>query len=184
MQKRQSAWERFTWLDGCLLLPAVATGVYQAISSSVSLTGQPAAPEVGQTVLLSLTLINAVSLGGMYAGPLVLGCHFIFRKRRQCLLPGEWLWLSPLIMAGLCKIIYGSVMAFSSSNLAPFFMYYMFIGARVQLSLIALCILCAIGLRTIKRRTTFRWTEYLGCFICILNGVFDVYCLFVFPFNI
>ena len=107
MQKRQSAWEVFTWLDGCLLLPAVATGVYQAISSSVSLTGQPAAPKIGQTVLLSLTLINAVSLGGMYAGPLVLGCHFIFRKRRQCLLPGEWLWLSPLIMAGRVRLFTG-----------------------------------------------------------------------------
>ena len=136
MPPRQSGWERFTWLDGLLLLPAVATGVYRAISISTSLTSYPPASELPQILLLPAMLINAAAIGGMYAGPLVPGCHFIVRKRRQCLLPGEWLWLSPLIMAGLGTILYKSLMALSAIDYGPLFMYYAFVGARVQLSLL------------------------------------------------
>ncbi len=178
MPTRQSSWERFALWDCFLLLSAIVVGICQARSISMI---NPAPSETQQSVLLMAMIINAARLGGMYAGPLVLGCHFMFRYRRQCLLPGEWLWLSPLMMAGLCSIISKSVMTLSSSNLFPVSMYYMEIGANVQLSLIALCVLCAMVLRTVRRRTTICWTEYFGCAVCIQNCVFWVYCLIVFP---
>ena len=113
-------------VDCFLLLSAIVVGICQARSISMI---NPAPSETRQSVLLMAMIINAARLGGMYAGPLVLGCHFMFRYRRQCLLPGEWLWLSPLMMAGLCSIISKSVMTLSSSNLFPVSMYYMEIGA-------------------------------------------------------
>jgi hypothetical protein len=104
MQTRRSDWKRFTWLDFLLFLPALAAGVCRAISVSNSLTSYPPASELPHTVVLPAIIINAVALGGMYAGPLILGCQFLVRRRRRRLLPGEWLWLSPLIMGAVGKI--------------------------------------------------------------------------------
>jgi hypothetical protein len=163
MPGTQSAWEKLGLLDCFALVTGAAIGFYQA-----ALTNQPGTSVLPKTALMLAAFLNALRLAGMYSGPLVLGGQFVFRKRRQCLCAGEWLWLAPLVMVGLVKILYSVFSEIRSVHIEPLSTYYMEVGAAVELSLVALFVLCAISFRVIKWKLAFRWTDGFGCAVCLL----------------
>lgn len=165
--KRLESWQRFTLLDFFLLQAALVLGF--------SLSWSFEAVED----LWVERLITAVSVGAVFAGPIVLSVQWIVRRRGALPSRGEQLWLGSFFCwtAGFCLIAlaYGAQRAMSPTS-AEFAMaalallFYPVWITQTTCSLWAFVWLFRRR-RHQPRRVPCEWTDRFGCAAAIVFGL-------------
>lgn len=139
-------WNRFSMLDGMVLIAASAVGM-----GLVS-------PAWGSRLRF---WVLAAFLAGVIAGPMTLVSQRL-RGRRAKLGPGEYFWLSPLLLFLITML----VLSFTSEDVGFGFLKVPLL-AQCVLSLAAACRFIA-GLVTKRPNVGCRWTDSLGSLTCAL----------------
>jgi hypothetical protein len=157
-------WNRFTLMDGVALVAAFALGT--RFATHFMLTDMFGLPENRTQPSVEWT-VSCVLCSGVIAGPLILLMQR-FRGRRSPLSWGEWLWLAPL---SLCLV------AYASQRLGVHFSFYAILDAvLVQCALSApACILLVGGLLGMRPYVACRWTDLVGCSVCVAVGPLILY---------
>jgi hypothetical protein len=154
---------KFTMMDGVTLVAAFAIGICLAThfmwtdtASRFDRSGQPSAGWAVSCILWS----------GVIAGPLILSVQR-FRGRCAALSWGEWVWLAPLPLY---------LLAYVSQGLGELSLGIVFLAifAQCLVSFFAL-VLLVIGLFRARPDVACRWTDVLGCFVCMSVGPAIVY---------
>jgi hypothetical protein len=157
---------KFALMDGVILIAAFALGIYFATdfmrTESDGRFDTNAQPCVDWAV-------GCVLWSGVIAGPLIL-LGQRFRGRRSRLSWGEWLWLAPL---SLYLLVY------------VFQQYQQSDGPRLVLVVFAVLIQCMLsfaaflwlvkGLFGTRLDVACRWTDFLGCLVCMTVGPVIIY---------
>lgn len=173
------SWQRFTWQDAVFIILAIALGCLTSFSMCANAQTSPENPLPWPACAKSFELIIVgIVLGCQYTAPLILLSQGIFRKRRQRLHVGEYLWLSPLVLhAATCL----------ASNLAPNpIWFHLFVAGIVIGSCAATIAIIGYLLNLSKKQNTriCTWTNLFGSIACTSAGILLFYTLIVDPIRI
>jgi len=176
----RGTWKRLSSLDFLLFALGVALGSLRIRYWWLHSQTAPGPRQWPADASLPELLLVALILGCVYVGPLVLFVDYAIRGRRQRPEIGELLWLGPPASVSVRYIAFTIADGLDASAIWPLALYYMWVGATVTLSLIAVSVLCAVVFDMLAGRVR-RWTELIGCGSCALYGAFQVYYLIASP---
>jgi hypothetical protein len=155
-------WNRFTLLDAALLIAACAIG-FALETNSMQTEGQ-----AQESHSRAAWAIESAVLSCVVASPLILGAQW-FRGRRAKLSLGEWLWLTPLMVATsffALSLVLGVV---RPPVLVPLIIPFSAVWFECLLSLVAFGRLVN-GVSGYKPDVSCRWTDTVGCAVCMSVG--------------
>jgi hypothetical protein len=161
-------WNRFTMVDGGILIAALGLGVWLA---TAEVSGRTDHPFQGAETLVIWAVLS-VLWAGIFAGPLIL-VEQLLRGRRSAPSPGEWFWLVPVpLYISFLLFLYGSQNTYLtilySGNLGLFItLVYVVIQCLFTLAAFVRFVSSVYGKR---RDVACRWTDLLGCSVCIYVG--------------
>ena len=128
-----------------------------------------------------MILVTTFCLGSAFAGPIVLGSHWLFRGRRAGMSAGEWLWLSPvaiLVVAalGIWALHWVAQVLPDPEEIRAVF--YALLGMLLFLIEVG----CVLNAMLVVMARSFgdlehapcRWTDRFGAVTCLLLGIFVV----------
>jgi hypothetical protein len=152
----KSNWARFTLMDAIILIAAFALGTC-FVTNDAPWMGRSNRPR-DQVVWA----VSCVVVSGAIAAPLVLSSQ-CFRGRRAALSSGEWFWLVPLAL-------YLTMECWRSLGGSPLTFELLWLPVQGAFSCVALFGLLR-GLFWTRQVTVCRWTDHLGCAVCVSVGL-------------
>jgi hypothetical protein len=142
-------WRRFTLLDLLLLVSCFAVGFVSVrwardtAHQAPDLPPPAGAPETvrspppwpAEASNAELLVVGCV-LGCVFAGPVVLGPHWLFRGRRDRISMGEWLWLGAPALVIACAAVAAVTrhLGVYARELAHLWIAVLFLGAIITAS--------------------------------------------------
>jgi hypothetical protein len=162
------AWNRFTLVDGVVLVAALGLGVWLQTSWMSRRTDHPFQRAETLVLWAGLSLLQ----GGVLAGPLVAVAQFL-RGRRTAPSAGEWCWLVPipLYLTFLALLYSGQPGLLQTPLNVDWASCMLLLYASVQ-GLLSLGALVRLVMSFSRRRpdAACRWTDRLGCLVCAAVG--------------
>ncbi len=172
-------WQRFTVLDALLLQVGYALAFSMVLSPYRRLV--VSSFDEGSLVLL----VTIFCLGSAFAGPIILGSHWLIRGRRVGMSAGEWLWLSPaaILAVGVLGIwaLHWAAEIFPDSE-GTRAIFYGLLGlllflVEIGCVLNALLVVVARSVGDLANPPCW-WTDRFGALTCLLLGIFVLLTIF------
>ena len=158
----------FSFIDGVVLVASVLT-VYELFRlTQVYENAKPVLIREwpGNATPVGL-IVASICLGIACAGPFVMATQFLIRGRSSGLSLGEWLWAVPLTIY-ITGIISNQAMSHVSDHAA--------LLTAVACALLQwIASLTSIWALAAPRSGSGHWSDRMGCFACMLAGLYLAY---------
>jgi hypothetical protein len=167
----------FSWIESVVLVGAIsAVGGFLRLEQ-ISEGAKPVFIREwpGDATLVEL-IVASITFGVACAGPFVIATQFLIRGRSSGLSLGEWLWTVPLALY-LTAVISTRAAIQISDHLT-------LLAASVCAMLLWVASSISILAFFAPRSASSHWSDRMGCFACLIAGLYLAFNLFAHPIKI